>query len=249
VFVTCRTKSTRLPGKALLSISPGVSVIEHVLRRAKSIGADFPVILCTTLEDEDNILVEIAEREGVATYRGSTNDKLDRWRSAAKHYDVEYFATFDADDLFCSPQLIKNYLLRANDYEEDLIQASGMISGIFTYGVRVSGLEKGCSHKSSVNTEMMWEFFKCTPGIRIGELNEIPPQFRRRDMRFTLDYPEDLLFFRRVFLELGYSSNLEVDHIVEFLASNMNLVDINFFRENDYIQNQEKTILEERGKN
>lgn len=63
IFVTCRTQSSRLPGKALLEVSEGVLVIEHVLRRAKLAGNSFPVVLCTTKEKSDDILVEIANRE------------------------------------------------------------------------------------------------------------------------------------------------------------------------------------------
>ena len=247
IFVTCRTQSSRLPGKALLEVSQGVLVIEHVLRRAQLAGNSFPVVLCTTNEKSDDILVEIANREGVSIFRGSTNDKLMRWLSAAKYFGVEYFATFDADDLFCSPKIIGQYLTNAHFYNQDLVQATGVIPGIFTYGIRVAGLERVCRAKTSKNTEMMWEFFKNTQDVSIGELEKVPRNLLRQDMRFTLDYIEDFEFFKEVFLALGYKADLDEEVIVEFLHANPQITKINYFRQQDYIANQSRIILKERG--
>ena len=55
VFITARTKSSRLPEKCLLEIN-GKKIIEHIIERAKLIQNSHKIILCTTLEESDNIL-------------------------------------------------------------------------------------------------------------------------------------------------------------------------------------------------
>ena len=93
VFITARTKSSRLPEKCLLEIN-GKKIIEHIIERAKLIQNSHKIILCTTLEESDNILCEIAEQHNISYFRGSTIDKLDRWYRATKEFKVSHFVTF-----------------------------------------------------------------------------------------------------------------------------------------------------------
>ena len=54
-FITVRTASSRLPQKCLLSIR-GKRVIEHVIDRAKLINGLASVVVCTSMEPEDDVL-------------------------------------------------------------------------------------------------------------------------------------------------------------------------------------------------
>jgi|688.fasta_scaffold48168_4 spore coat polysaccharide biosynthesis protein SpsF (cytidylyltransferase family) len=246
VFVTCRTKSTRLPNKALLELPNGMKVIEYILGRAKLVGRDYPVILCTTLDESDDLLASIAQKEGVFCFRGSTEDKLDRWLKAAQKFNVEHFATFDADDLFCSPDLIRSYLESSHASRFDLTRSSSVVPGIFTYGIKVSALKKVCESKKSLKTEMMWEFFERDPELNIGELENVPENFCRANLRFTLDYKEDFDFFLEIFRNLGCKVELSLDHILRFLENSPEVGRINLQRQMDYLSNQARIIEEER---
>lgn len=246
VFVTCRTQSSRLPNKALLELPNGMTVIEFVLGRAKLVGNQFPVVLCTTTEESDDILASIAETQGVFYFRGSTEDKLDRWLKASECFGVNYFATFDADDLFCSPELIREYLESCEASVFDLIKSSTVIPGIFTYGIKVDSLKKVCDLKTSNKTEMMWDFFERVPDLQIGELKNIPAKFCRNNLRFTLDYQEDFEFFLEVFRNLGCDVDLSLDKILEFLEKSPEVGNINAHRQMDYLTNQARIIEIER---
>ena len=99
IFITVRTTSSRLPQKALLKIR-NQRVIEHVIDRAKLCKNANLVVLCTTTNKEDDVLVDIAKRKKIKSFRGSEKDKLVRWRDAAREFKIDYFATFDGDDFF-----------------------------------------------------------------------------------------------------------------------------------------------------
>lgn len=99
VFITSRTESTRLPKKALLKLYDDVSLIEHIIKRAK-FDANIKVILCTTTESADDMLVEIAKNNGINFFKGSTSDKLERCLGAAKEFDISHFATMDGDGIY-----------------------------------------------------------------------------------------------------------------------------------------------------
>ena len=96
-FITVRTGSTRLPKKCLLPFGGG-NVLEHVIRRA--VYFDFDPIVCTTVLPEDDIIEEIAQREGCKCYRGSIENISERWREACNKFGIDSFYAIDADDLF-----------------------------------------------------------------------------------------------------------------------------------------------------
>jgi spore coat polysaccharide biosynthesis protein SpsF (cytidylyltransferase family) len=105
-----------------------------------------------------------------------------------------------------------------------------------------------CDIKDSEDTEMMWTYFKDTGMFRVEELEGVLPEFKNSRVRLTLDYPEDLQLFREVFRLLNSDHTIELKKVIELLNSNDSLRGINFFRQNDFLANQERnTHLKIRG--
>src|SRR3989344_2521286 len=152
IFITVRTGSSRLPQKALIKID-NVATIEHLIERIKHSQRKDGIVLCTTQEAADDILVEIAANHGIESFRGSTEDKLERWNGAAKKFGVEFFVTADGDDLFCEPELMDFAFDQYEINEPDFIagDGKGIIVGSFTYGIKASALEKVCKIKDTTD--------------------------------------------------------------------------------------------------
>lgn len=244
VLVTARTASTRLPNKALTKLYGETSLIEHVLKRAKLSQLSNQVILCTTNLGEDDILCQIAIDNGVDYFRGSVQDKLTRWLGAVTENQVDYFVTMDGDDPFCSPELVDLAFQQINSDKSDFIENENVITGLFTYAISVDALRQVCAIKDTSDTEMMWTFFKETGLFTVKELLNIPELFLRRDMRLTIDYPEDLLMFRKIFELLPEREHIKIQNVVELLSNNPTLNSINFFRQKEFEINQkEKTVF------
>src|SRR5687768_3923953 len=87
IVLQARMASARLPGKALALIA-GRSILEHCLRRLILAGVA-RVVLATTTREEDDALSAVAERLGVAVYRGSDTDVLARVVEAAETFDLD----------------------------------------------------------------------------------------------------------------------------------------------------------------
>ena len=64
--------------------------------------------------------------------------------------------------------------------------------------------------------------------------------FKNKNIRLTLDYPEDYLLIKKLIKKFGYL--IENEKIVNFLIKNKKLSNINFFREKDYLNNQSQII-------
>lgn len=243
VFITVRTDSSRLPNKALLPIL-GKPTIEMVILRAKQVKRVDEVVLCTTTRPLDDHIVEIAQNNGIKYFRGSLEDKLERWLGATKAFNIDFFATMDGDDLLCDPELITIGLDQMEREDCDFIKApKDLICGSFTYCVKTSALEKVCSIKDTNDTELMWVYFENTGMFYVRDLDVSDPIFFNADIRLTLDYIEDFELFRAIFEHFDCKNNdLTLREIVNFLKSNPEIIKINSFRQQDYLSNQNKKI-------
>lgn len=241
IFITVRSDSSRLPNKALMEILERTT-IELVISRAKKVKNIDEIVLCTTVRPLDDRIVEIAKKCGIKYFRGSLEDKLDRWLGAVKKFDIDYFVTMDGDDLFCDPELISLSINQIEKTNCDFIKApKGLICGAFTYCIRAKALEKVCNIKDTSDTEMMWVYFEDTGLFNVCDLDIKDTIFFNDDIRLTLDYPEDFEFFKKIFESLNCVNNdLPLSEIIKFLIENPDIIKINSFRQQDFLANQKR---------
>jgi len=241
IFITVRGDSTRLPNKALLPILDKPT-IEMVILRAKNVKNVDAIVVCTTERATDDDIVRIAEKCGVLFYRGSLDDKLDRWHGAAKQFGVDYFVTMDGDDLLCDPELVSMGIEQIKSDGTDFIEAPpGLICGSFTYAIRTTALERVCDIKGTSDTEMMWVFFKDTGIFKVDTLKVTDSVFYTPGIRLTLDYEEDFALFKKIFEYFNCTENeLPLKEIVPYLIKHPELPKLNALRHNDWAANQQK---------
>src|ERR1700733_4929741 len=238
IFITVRTNSTRLPKKCLLEIA-GKPTIFHLIERIKRSRFADGIVLCTTANQQDDILCAIAAKEGISFFRGSENDKLERWKGAAEKYGVEFFVTADGDDLFCEPELIdlafKQYELTGADFIEGL----NIPCGAFTYAIKASALRKVCQIKDTDDTEMMWVYFTQTNLFKCAELADIPSVFSRPEIRMTLDYEEDFQFFKNIIEHffLQGKTAFSLRDILTYIDAHPQVAKINWLRQQEFLDN------------
>ena len=248
IFITVRSSSTRLPTKALIPLYSDVPLVQHIISRAKLSRLADRIVLCTTLESADDQLCEIAKNCGIDFFRGPTEDKLLRWNNASEHFGVDFIATFDGDDPFCSPELIDIAFKQIRRDNVDFIESAEIATGAFTYALKTDALKKVCEIKDSEDTEMMWTYFKDTGLFKIAELEGVPLNFKNARVRLTLDYPEDLQLFEEIFGLLKSDHTVDLGLVIDLLMSNDSLREINFFRQGDFLANQARnTHLKIRG--
>jgi spore coat polysaccharide biosynthesis protein SpsF len=243
VFITARVKSHRFDKKILKNLDEKYSVIEFVVDRAKKVKSADEIVICTTEEESDDVLCKIAENNKINIFRGSTKDKLDRWNQAAKKFGLEGFACLDADDPFCDIELMENSILQLKSTGADLIKSSpDLICGGFSYAVNAKSLNTICSNKESLETEMMWHFFEQDKNMRIEILQNVDLELLYTSARLTIDYEEDLVFFQKIFNELKPTPTTSLKEIISFLKENVEMSNINYFRQANYEDNQKEIL-------
>ena len=91
-----RMGSSRLPGK-VLKIIGNQTLLELHLTRAQKSQLISELILATTTESKDDVIIGISEKMGIPTVRGSESDVLDRYYQAAKKTNADIVVRVTSD--------------------------------------------------------------------------------------------------------------------------------------------------------
>ena len=235
-LVTVRTGSSRLPGKVLLPVYENKTALDVLIERVKKTGLE--VIICTSEDPSDQILDISAQKNNVKIFRGNLKHKIKRWESCFRTFNLEAALLVDGDDLLYdggTGMKALNHLISNN---LDMVkQPENIVCGLFTYAISKSGIEKLLAvSENHPDTDVITEF------IDMAGLNQayVPLEEWQKDkaFRLTLDYPEDLLFFRELFKQISYLADGK--DVIGFLDKKPEIAAINLFRQNDFIQNQQR---------
>jgi lipopolysaccharide/colanic/teichoic acid biosynthesis glycosyltransferase/spore coat polysaccharide biosynthesis protein SpsF (cytidylyltransferase family) len=217
VFLSVRDKATRLPGKVLADIR-GEPALVRLIRRIKIAKEPDFIVLTTSVHPDDAELIELARKEGIQVFAGSEDDKLQRYLDAAREFGVNYAVVVDGDDLLVSVDHIDSAVRVLRSERADFVSQSGLPLGAASFGIKIATLAEIVAEKASSDTEVWGGYFLNRPGAKVRMIEETDPLLRKPHIRMTLDYPEDLEFFRAVFdrhEEQGELSFPEAMRIIE----------------------------------
>jgi len=237
-IITARSSSTRLPNKILLNVGKGQKSIDILIKRAIKIG--YPIILATTRSKSDDKLCKYCEKNyKIKIYRGSKNNKIKRWHDCFLKFKIDKACMIDGDDLLFDFSLYKKMINKKIKDGYIFKYREGMIVGTFMYIFTKSFIEK--LKRISIlsrDTEMI------DPFLNQNKKKIIYPKFKNlyftKNIRLTLDYYEDLLVFRNLLKKFKVTS--KYSDIIKYLNKNKIISKINFFRQNDWKNNQLKKI-------
>jgi spore coat polysaccharide biosynthesis protein SpsF len=114
--------------------------------------------------------------------------------------------------------------------------------GGFTYGIKVSALNKVCEIKDTTETEMMWVYFLNAGIFRTEGLENIPNVLQRPEIRMTLYYDDDLKFFKVIFDHFADNPEFTLRDVVKFLDENPDVIKINQYLQERLLDNQRSKI-------
>lgn len=201
ILITARMKSTRLPFKATKLIE-GKPMIVHMLDRLKLAQKPKQIIICTSTNPQDDVLVEIAKQQGVQCFRGSEDDVLSRITEAAREYEVDLVISCTADNPFVDPEYIDRLVVFHINEGNDFTWIEGLPFGVFSYALSRSAMEKACKIKDESDTEVWGEYFTKTGLFKCGILQVSEEKLRRPEYRLTVDTFDDFKLVCEIFKEL-----------------------------------------------
>ena len=146
IILQCRLNSSRLPNKAIKTIV-NKKMIEHQIERLKRCKNINNIILCTSTNIENNILINIANEMDIKYFRGSEDNVLERFYQCAKKYKSKNIIRCTGDcplidplliDLLCE-NFVKKKINHLNFRNKDITRNNNFPDGfdaeIFTFEV------------------------------------------------------------------------------------------------------------------
>lgn len=217
-IVQARMGSTRLPGKVLLEAAGKPLLVWHLERLAQVSQLD-RIVVATTDSAADDVVADCAARMGVAVFRGSEDDVLDRYYQAARCFQAELVLRTTSDCPLLDPALVSAVLERWHqagdlDYLSTATPQSyprGMDCELFSFSTLHTAW---CEGREADDREHVTPFVYRRPErFRLGRLEAGRPY---QDYRLTVDTPEDLQLIRLILQALGAQA-FTLDDIVQLL--------------------------------
>jgi spore coat polysaccharide biosynthesis protein SpsF len=139
-------KSSRLPGKVLMPLA-GAPLLQRLLERLRASKRLDVLMVATTSGSEDDAIAALCRRLGIACYRGSENDVLDRVIEAARLVDADIIVRLTADNPMVGADLVDLVVGRFLEsgpvacYVHS-VEGSGFPYGLFVEAVARETLER-----------------------------------------------------------------------------------------------------------
>lgn len=240
-----RYGSTRLPAKILKEVN-GETLLETHLKRILRSEKITSLKVATTVEDGSEKIVEIAEKLGLDTYRGSVNDVLDRFYQTVRGEQPDYVVRLTSDCPLIDPAIIDQVIDMAvstgADYVSNVLEESypdGMDCECF----RFSALERAWKEATLRSdrehvTPYIWRNSSMKGGtlFRSGCLKNGEDW---SDIRITVDTSEDFEVVRSILENLGADRNC--GEYVDYIKKHKEISDINSsFKRNEGYEKSKK---------
>tara|TARA_B100000787_G_scaffold170156_1_gene164435 strand:- start:1890 stop:3632 length:1743 start_codon:yes stop_codon:yes gene_type:complete len=228
VIVVARSKSKRLPGKALLKITDK-TMLEHLLIRLKKNNPDKKILLCTTNDKSDNQLEKTGKKFQIDVFRGPIKNVLKRMMEGIKKYNHNIVVRVTGDDILIDPKYMDtaiNYLLENNlEYVDHKALPSGTETEIFDRNIlnlitnTADDLE---------GTEYLTNYVKDNKFC--FKTGSAPVSTKHQsNLRLTIDTKKDFNFVKKFLLKMkkiGKNYNYNLDDIVNFYPKSKNKISL-----------------------
>lgn len=146
----------------------------------------------------------------------------------------------DGDDIFCDPNCIDDIIKTFKGKNADYIIYKDLPVGVTGHGVKLEALKKVIELKDESDTEVWGGYFTGTNLFNVIQL-EPKEEFRRPDIRMTLDYIEDFRFFEAIFERLYKPGKVfSLKEIITLINNNPQLPEINNSAQKKYMQKIEE---------
>jgi spore coat polysaccharide biosynthesis protein SpsF len=176
----------------------GRPILEYQIERLKTARRPDCLVLCTTKLAEDDVLADLATRNGIAAFRGNTEDVVDRMLRAAQEYQVDFVISIGGDDVLSDPEHVDRIIEKFLQTGADFVSAPDLPVGCTPFGVKTKALERLCKIKTG-GTDGWERYFEETGLFQVERVPVQDEILRRPELHMTLDYPEDFEFFKLVF--------------------------------------------------
>lgn len=218
--LACRNNSSRLYGKPLQLLEKQ-TVIDYIISRLKEQPDINDIVLAISEAPGNEAFCEVAAHHDISYIHGNDRDVLGRLIKACecKGGDTVFRMTTESPFVYYEGinQAAASHARQKADYTTYGRLPDGCAFELISLeALKISHREGDHRHRSELCTLYMNEH---KDRFRFNILH-IDKEWERPDYRLTIDYPEDLIFIRRIFRHFGGDTQAIPYHrLITFLDS------------------------------
>lgn len=119
-MILARLSSKRLPGKALMEVNEK-KILSYIIERLERVVSRKEIVLATSVETSDDLLVEFARQEAIYCYRGDMENVAQRFYHAASLFNWDFAVRINGDNVFVDIGLLSKMLEFTAENKYDFI--------------------------------------------------------------------------------------------------------------------------------
>ena len=227
-IIQARMGSTRLPGKVLAEIA-GQPMLHHVVNRLQNAQLVEKVVVATSQELGDDPVAALCVKHDIPCFRGSETDVLDRFYKTARQHKAAAVVRVTGDcpclDSAVVDKVITAFEKSGCDYAANILvytYPDGLDVEVFSMQALEAAWKKA---RLPADREHVTPFIRTSEAFsRINVENESKLPFK--DLRLTVDEPQDLEFVRELYARLD-NPCFGLPEVLDLLQKEPQLIDIN----------------------
>ncbi len=118
--IEARMTSSRLSGKVLLPVL-GKPMLQHLVERLRAVPSLNEIVLATTTNTTDDVLVAFAEEQCVRVFRGSEEDVMARVIGAAESVGADIVVEITGDCPVIDPDIVEQTIRMFRHHDADYV--------------------------------------------------------------------------------------------------------------------------------
>jgi spore coat polysaccharide biosynthesis protein SpsF len=228
-IIQARMGSTRYPGKVLDEIA-GVPMLQHIVERVRYAHLIDAIVIATTTNSDDRILLKRAREWQVIGFAGPEHDVLKRYVAAAALVDATHVVRITGDNPLIEPSFIDGCVAKLREENADYCFVDGCILGTGVEAITVAALKK----QDALATRPHQREHVCPYVVEHPDEFKVvtvvaEPRFRMPEsVRLTVDTKEDIKLIRRIYRRLHQAERIvSLGRAVELLKQNPEWVGLN----------------------
>ena len=208
--IACRNKGSRLYGKPLqnLNIDNGWTILDQIIFSLSNINCIDELVLAVSEGVENDIYEEYASAKNLNCIRGDQVDVLGRLIKGLDYVNGTDLFRVTSESPFPLLSGVNNDWLKHKKFNFDASFLDDIIDGcgfeIISREALKTSWDKGNSkHRSELCSLYIRENKK---NFKINQI-EANDKLKRKDIRLTVDYPEDLVVCREIYNKFVKNNN------------------------------------------
>jgi spore coat polysaccharide biosynthesis protein SpsF (cytidylyltransferase family) len=228
IILQARLGSTRLPNKILKYIYKKETILSFLIKRIKK--EKFNLIVATTKNKKDNKIIRICKKLNIRYFRGPENNVYKRFYDCSNKYKIQNIIRLTSDCPLVDIKLLKKMITVYNKKNLEYFSNTLPIKkSRFPNGSDIEIFKSELFSKFTVLnsdqkqhvTNLFWKDKKIKSDIFLIKKNY-------SNLRYTLDYKEDLLVIKKIISYLKKSKkDITYKNICNFLLKNKKIMKVN----------------------